>query len=271
VAFPTTVADTLAWEAAQRTRAAIVAIAAGVLLILGAVITGIALSDSPEVTVLDALNDAAGAPPSDGGLRTGIALFLHDHSLALTVGQVLWGLGGLLAALALTYLFIAIRARKPGMTQALLIALAVGGVAYFVGTITRQVARDISLSNFAGSGDHGTIAAHDAMAPPAYVVGSLFLYIGMLAMAIAFIIVCLNAMRVGLLTRFLGVLGMLAGLLFIVQVTALPVVQAVWLVALGATLLGWIRRPPAWDSGKAEPWPTRQEQLEARAASAGNG
>lgn len=265
---PATVEDTLAWEAEQRPRAAIAAIAAGLLLLIGSIITGVALSDQPQVTVIEALRDAAGSPPADGGLRTAAALFYHDRTISLTVGQVLFGLGGLLASGALIYLFLATRARKPGMGQAALIALAVGGVAFVVGVVVAQVARDVSLASFAGSSDHGTAAAHDAITPPAYVVGSLFQYLGRLALAVGFLMVALNAMRVGLLTRFMGVLGVLSGLLFLLQVTALPVVQAFWLVALGALFARqWPRAvPPAWTSGKAEPWPSRQEQLEARAS-----
>ena len=265
---PATVEDTLAWEAEQRPRAAIAAIAAGLLLLIGSIITGVALSDQPQVTVIEALRDAAGSPPADGGLRTAAALFYHDRTISLTVGQVLFGLGGLLASGALIYLFLATRARKPGMGQAALIALAVGGVAVVVGVVVAQVARDVSLASFASSSDHGTAAAHDAITPPAYVVGSLFQYLGRLALAVGFLMVALNAMRVGLLTRFMGVLGVLSGLLFLLQVTALPVVQAFWLVALGALFARqWPRAvPPAWTSGKAEPWPSRQEQLEARAS-----
>jgi len=267
VALPTTVDETLAWEAAQRSRVSIAAIVAGLALVVGALITGIALSDSPQTTLLDALRDAGGTPPADGGLRTGIALYLDDHALSLTIAQLLWATGGLLAAVTLVYLFVATRMRKPGMGQAALISLAIGGVAYFVGTMTRQIARDVSLSNFAGSADHSTLAAHDAMSPPAYIVGSLLLYLGTVALAIGFVIVALNAMRVGLLTRFMGVLGILSGLLFVLQVTALPVVQAFWLIAFGVMISGRSLRPPppAWTSGKAEPWPTRQQQVEARA------
>jgi hypothetical protein len=127
----------------------------------------------------------------------------------------------------------------------------------------------VSLASFAGSSDHSTAAAHDAISPAAYVVGSLFQYLGRLGLAVGFVMVSLNAMRVGLLTRFMGVLGILSGLLFLLQVTALPVVQAFWLVALGAMISGrWRSVPPAWSSGRPEPWPTRQEQLEARASGA---
>lgn len=271
MALPTTADETLAWEAAQRQRASIAAILAGVLLLAGALLTGVTLSDAPQTTLLDALRDAAGAPPADGGLQTGLALFLHDHALVLTIAQLMWGLGGLLAAVVLVYLFVATRVRKAGMGQAALIAIAIGGVAYFVGTMTRQIAHDVSLASFADAADKGTLAAHDAMEPPAHIVGSLLQSVGLIALAVGFVIVALNAMRVGLLTRFMGVLGILSGLLFVLQVTALPIVQAFWLVALGVMISGRSPRgaPPAWASGKAEPWPTRQQVAEARAEGAG--
>ena len=74
-------------------------------------------------------------------------------------------------------------------------------------------------------------------------------------------------MRVGLLTRFMGVLGMIVGALFIIPLgSSLPIVQAFWLVALGVLFLGrWpAGMPPAWVTGEAQPWPTQQELREAR-------
>ena len=74
-------------------------------------------------------------------------------------------------------------------------------------------------------------------------------------------------MRVGLLTRFMGVLGIIVGVLFIVPIgSPLPIVQAFWLVALGALFLGrWPSgMPPAWVTGEAQPWPSQQELREAR-------
>ena len=76
----------------------------------------------------------------------------------------------------------------------------------------------------------------------------------------------LNAMRVGLLTRFMGVLGIIVGVLFVIPLEgALPIVKVFWLVALGVLFLGrWPGgMPPAWVTGEAQPWPTQQELREA--------
>ena len=101
-------------------------------------------------------------------------------------------------------------------------------------------------------------------------IASLFLrQVGVFALGLAFVLLSLNAMRVGLLTRFMGVLGIIVGVLFIVPLgSSLPIVQAFWLIALGALFLGYWPpgRPPAWATGEAQPWPTQQEIREARQA-----
>jgi hypothetical protein len=53
----------------------------------------------------------------------------------------------------------------------------------------------------------------------------------------------------------------------VIQLVPLPLVQAYWFLALA--LLFWGRRPggepPAWRTGREEPWPTQQEIAAARA------
>src|SRR5436190_17605633 len=66
-------------------------------------------------------------------------------------------------------------------------------------------------------------------------------------------------MRAGLLSRFMGVLGLILGALFVLPLIASPIIQLFWLLALGALFMGlWpgAGRGPAWESGEAEPWPT---------------
>jgi hypothetical protein len=72
---------------------------------------------------------------------------------------------------------------------------------------------------------------------------------------------CLHAMRVGLLSRFWGSLGMALGAVsFIFFQFAL-----LWFVYLGILLIGRLPggRPPAWAAGEAIPWPTPGEKAGA--------
>jgi hypothetical protein len=72
----------------------------------------------------------------------------------------------------------------------------------------------------------------------------------------------LDAMRAGLFSRFMGIFGIIVGVLFVLPLSSLPIVQVFWLAALGFLFLGrWPQgRGPAWDSGEAIPWPTAQER-----------
>jgi hypothetical protein len=110
-------------------------------------------------------------------------------------------------------------------------------------------------------------AARDALVPPAALVGGILRQLGVVMLGVSWIIIALNAMRAGLLTRFMGVLGVIVGGLFIIPLGAsLPIVQAFWLIALGALFLGYWPSglPPAWVTGEAQPWPTQQELRELR-------
>jgi hypothetical protein len=83
---------------------------------------------------------------------------------------------------------------------------------------------------------------------------------------VSIVLISLNAMRVGLLTRFLGYLGIIAGVLTIIPLVPIPIVEAYWLFALAYLLSGrWPSGvPPAWSSGRAERWPSSAELRAAR-------
>ena len=84
-------------------------------------------------------------------------------------------------------------------------------------------------------------------------------FAGTLALAFSYVIIALNAMRAGLLSRFMGVLGIGVGALIVLPLLpqGLPIVQMFWLGALGLLFLGrWSGgRGPAWETGTAVPWP----------------
>ena len=86
-------------------------------------------------------------------------------------------------------------------------------------------------------------------------VAQILLLLGTFSLAVGMVLVSLNAMRIGLLTRMLGYLGVAAGAMMVL--VPLPIVQIFWLAALGLILLGrWPGgAPPAWRTGQAEPWP----------------
>jgi hypothetical protein len=101
------------------------------------------------------------------------------------------------------------------------------------------------------------------------VVGSALGFGGTIALAFSYVMISLNAMRAGLLSRFLGVLGIIVGMLVVLPLlpSAVPVIQIFWLGAVGVLILGrWpAGRGPAWESGEAQPWPTAADLRAAQA------
>ena len=99
---------------------------------------------------------------------------------------------------------------------------------------------------------------------------------GTLAFALAMVLVATNAMRTGLFSRFLGILGIAIGALTVFPILGAPIaLQAAWAGVLGVLFLNrWPGgRGPAWERVEAIPWPTAakrmEEQQRARAEAEG--
>jgi len=77
------------------------------------------------------------------------------------------------------------------------------------------------------------------------------------------------AMRVGLLTRFWGSLGMALG---VATLLGLVLFLIIWFVYIALLLLGRVPngRPPAWEAGEAIPWPSPGEKAAAEIQPAGS-
>ncbi|MFM8562214.1 MAG: hypothetical protein ACKOB9_08995 [Solirubrobacterales bacterium] len=263
---------TLAWEAEHRRQGAISAWAAGALTIIGAVITGLGVSglpnyDSRVVTIPDAMRDLATGQTIPPGRLALQVEWLGEHATVPIIGAVVYGIGSLIIFGAFAYLFKATRARNPRFSQLALIAGAAGIVMFAVGRTTAEVSRYIGAMGFDGGTNQ---AASEALTGGAFFVSQLIWQLGAFAAGFAFVLLGLNAMRAGLLTRFMGVLAMIVGVTFILPIDQQGVIRAFWLGALGFLLaLKWPGgAPKAWLTGEAEPWPSAAEQRAQRAAAA---
>lgn len=263
--------EALAWEERNRPRAAISALVAAGLTILGGVISGLALRGVPSSedraqTIIDTLGRASSGAQNPPGRLAEQTLYLGDHATLPIIGSVLFALGSLALFPTLAFLFRATRARRPETRQTMLILLAAGTVAFAIGRAVFDVARYLGASNFQNSADQSNSAAADALGGSTSLAGQLVWQLGALALAVAFLITALNAMRVGLLTRFMGVLGMIVGATFVLPLDQQGIIRVFWLGALGVLLLGrWPRgMPPAWAAGEAVPWPSQQQIREQR-------
>lgn len=262
----------LDWEARQRPGAAVAAALGGLLSFAGAIYNSTSLSDVPPRPYLDALQQVAKPGPvgDEPSLRITQFEFFQDHLSAFVIGAILLGLSALAAAGALTYLAFATRARAERFLRFALIAPVVGGVLTLVGSLLTALSTGPFVDGIL-AGERTVDAVSDAHQPAGFIAGQLIAQFGGLTLAIAFVLVSLNAMRVGLLTRVFGGLGIFIGVLVVLPVPLLSqVLQPMWLLALSALFLNrWPSgMPPAWRTGRAEPWPSAAQAREQREGTA---
>jgi MFS family permease len=272
--------EILAQEAAGRQRAGFAALAAALLTILGVVLTTIGQPSASQfddkiVTVVDAMGRTANGQPIPPGRISAFAVEVGQHPIVPILGAILYGLGSMTIFFAMAYLFRATRARRPGMPQIALILAAVGSVGFGIGRAVAEVARYLGAHTFVDAADKTNSAATDALSPTATLVGQLIWETSALALGFGIAIISLNAMRVGLLTRFMGVLGVIVGVAVapILPIDQQGIIRVFWLAALGMLFLGRLPSgtPKAWTTGQAEPWPSQQQLREQRAAKRGDG
>jgi hypothetical protein len=241
-------------ERRQRPRFAIVAACAGVLLIAASVVQGVA--PQPKVS------------------EQTLALIAADKGRTLDlVAAVLQALASFGLAATLVFLIDAAKARNPQIAPFVRILAIVGGALAGIAGLAYTIVVAQKAHQFVTSGNQTYQEAHHLTATGAVVVLQLLGLLGALLVAMSFVLVSLQAMRVGLLTRFMGYLGLIAGALVIFQITPVPIVEAYWLLALSVLFVGrWPNQEPAaWSTGRAERWPSSQEMREQRIRAAGNG
>lgn len=268
--------DHLAWEARQRIPAAIAAVTAAVLTFVGTVWRALTLSDLPTNGVLDSLGRAAEPGPLGEleSLRVNTFQYYDEQSLGVLLASLVVAVGYVALGWALTYLAVAARARRPEFPRPLVYVPLIAGALQALATVLSALATNAAIGDFL-AGSRTVEAAQEVSGSGLGVFASLLGLPGALGLALALVLISLNAMRVGLLTRFMGVLGMITGALQILPFGGpLPVVQCFWLLLLAMLFLGrWPNgQPPAWRTGNAEPWPASARQRQrAQAAAAHSG
>jgi hypothetical protein len=268
------VEETLAWEAEWRPRAAAAALLAALAGTAGGVMLALLEHRGPDetdgfVSLPEALGaSAAGRGPREESLLVRLIDYRGDKLGVFTVSTILTVLGIAGALAALTYLFRAARARNPEIGRAVGWSIAAALALYPLGRGLREIATSIEYSQFADAADRTPGAVRDIPGEGILPAAALLEILGAFAFALSFVLVSLNAMRVGLLTRFMGILGVIVGALAVFQLDAPQVVRGLWLAFLGALIAGRYPggTPAAWLTGRAEPWPSQQELRERRDA-----
>jgi hypothetical protein len=273
----TTTEDVLRWEARQAPRAAAAAAISAVLVIGSGLATAAIFNDAPASGLADSLARAgrAGGVGDLPSLRTPYYEFYGDRGGTGLLTAVARGLGFVAVAFMLVYLGLAVQNRNEGFRRMWIYVSLAGGLLGAIATIMFTIGTSAEISSFldgprtvdraADIGDSSVLVTAQLIGIP----GTQAIGLASLALGLGWVVICLNAMRVGLLTRFMGVLGIICGALIVLPILSpLPIVQTFWLGAMALLLVGrWPNGvPPAWSTGEAVPWPSQQSIRAARDA-----
>jgi hypothetical protein len=240
--------EQLAWEERAGKPAAAAAGGTALLAIVAGLYLPLALSDNPD--------------GADELLRAA-----ERESTDFIVAGVLQSLGLLLMIPALLFLYRATRYRRQELMQAASILAVLGAATLAATTVLRQV----ELLDIAGSffPEQAQGARDLEQKAEDYIEDELSSGLqgiglgGSVALAFAMVMIALNAMRAGLLSRFMGILGIFVGIVLVIPL-GVQILQLFWFAALGLLFLNrWPGgRGPAWQTGEAIPWPSAMEQRE---------
>lgn len=250
-----TVDEQLLYESRVRVRQAIVAAVAGILLVAAAALQ----LSGPHTKVNELTIDLITA---------------HKRYPIDVIGAVLNGIGLCMVAATLTFLVGITRARNPDLRGFIRYLAIAGGALAAISGIVYAVVIAGKANDFVAHGSQTYEEANHLTKASGLVALPIIGQFAALLLAVGFVLAALNAMRVGLLTRFMGYLGIFSGVLVLFPIgSPVPVVQGFWLLAVAYLFLGrWPSGvPPTWRSGRMEKWPSSQELREQRAKASGRG
>jgi hypothetical protein len=239
--------DQLEWEARWARPAAICAFAAGILLLAQIVLLQTIIEDRPRV---EAIPD--------------FLLSVDERPGMLIASRGCQALAFLLLIPIFFYLYRAVQARLETIPAFFRYLIYFAPVLYAIGLIAGAIDQiDVAGDYAAGEpvqgqagDDRAEQLLEDSASAPVFALN----FAGQVGTAFLFVMLPLRARRVGLLSPFMSILGVVVGALLVLRLVPLvpDIVQAFWLGALGSLYLGnWPGgRGPAWESGEAEPWPS---------------
>jgi hypothetical protein len=239
-------AQTLQWERRWALSAAIGAFAAAVLFVVSTLVRGDALvGDSSTV---EALRN------------------FHENRGELLLAAVLKAVALAAFTLPLYYLFKAASARSESVRPGLVGVVIAGPLFLAALDVLFWLAVDPAATDFVTPGGGAGIPIGEYAQDLVEDQGLLSVYQGValagpIGFTFAVVYTALWGMRVGLLTRFVGTMGIALGVAQIL-IPFMLVALMLWIAWLGLTFIDRVPRgrPPAWAAGEAIPWPKPGEE-----------
>src|ERR1039458_738913 len=255
------ISEQVARESFRRGRLAVPAFAGGVLYLLSGIIISSALSGTPTVGLLQglapALSGEANPPVSP---RAAEVKFISHHAFTLIVGSTLAAVAIGALALVLLLLLDATLFRRPNTWSAARPLVLVGGIALTILSVGHQLVSSIETHKFAVGHDFSSHAVAQALTSGTANITVEYLdLLSGLALAAGMIGAMVSSHRVGLIPRWMSILGILTGILIFLPLggATLEVVPAFWMVMMGILYVGkWPNAEPAAPpAGWASPYP----------------
>jgi hypothetical protein len=265
VAAPTSNSEQqLAWEARHRIRAGIAAVIGALGVLAYFALEQVVLRDIPLASGLDTFTRAVRPGPVGDLTTLQVPAWEYFHSKQTI--QLIRGLCGLFGFIGLAwasgFLAVATRARNPKFRRWMIYLPIIGGVGYGVGALVSLIGRTQAINDLLAG--PRTVEEATASATGLNLYGGVLQAFSGLVLAVGLILVSNHAMRVGLLTKLFGFLGIVSGAMLVL--CTLPVFNAFWLSGIAMLCFG--RWPggdlPAWKTGNAEPWPVPERAQRGR-------
>ncbi len=267
---PSEISEQVARESERRARLGVPAFAGGFLYFLSAIVVTSTLSSAPTVGLLQGLAPALRGEANPAVSPRAVEVkYISHHAIPLIAGSAIKSIALVVLTLVLLLLFDAARFRRPETWAYARPLVLVGGIGLAVINIAHQIIGSVRAHDFAVGHDLSSHAVEQALTKGALNVGSQYLdLLAALALTAGIVVVSINAIRVGLLTRWMGVIGIFSGILIFLPIggATLEIVPAFWMLGMGVLYLGrWPNGdPPAWAAGEARPWPSQAERRAER-------
>ena len=205
---------------------------------------------------------------------TGDLALIGRDPLDFILPAVIAGVAFVLFGVVLGFLYRVTKSRRPQLPAAALALLVFGAIVAGATLIAQRIDIANAAEPLRATRANADSPVRDQLRGRETLQVILGLNLGSyLALGLATVMISVSAMRAGLFSRFLGVLGVVAALSLVLPLIPLQILFMFWLGALAALFLDrWPGgRGPAWETGEAIPWPTmaqRNAEIDRRRAAA---